>query len=294
MAKFTVVTACRNAARYIEETVTSVLAQSVFRTGQCELEYLVCDGASTDGTLDLLRPFEEQGVSVITEPDAGFYAALAKGLQRATGDYVAYLNAGDILHPEGLSIAAECFKLPDVDWLTGYDAVYNDRSQLVRCWLPYRYRRSLFECGAYGTLLPFVQQESTVWRRALHARLDLGRLGRFRYAGDAYMWKCFATQAELHVVRGLIGGFRVHSGQISERMAEYRHELRSLSRPASVAQRLQCVLDRALWWMPEQIKLRANRSTLIHYDHSRGAWRRGGAGTPISDNSSSGTPAGRP
>ena len=95
MAKFTVVTACKNAARYIEETVTSVLSQSVFLSGHCELEYLVCDGASTDGTQDLVRPYERKGVTLISEPDAGLYAALAKGLQRATGDYVAYLNAGD-------------------------------------------------------------------------------------------------------------------------------------------------------------------------------------------------------
>ena len=59
MTKFTVVTACRNAVRYIEETVKSVLSQSIF----------------------------------LSEPDNGFYAALAKGLQRATGDDLAYLDA---------------------------------------------------------------------------------------------------------------------------------------------------------------------------------------------------------
>src|SRR5436190_23887159 len=102
MPKFTIVTACRNAARYIEETVQSVLSQSVFVSGRCELEYLVCDGASDDGTLDVLQPYEGQGVTVVSERDGGFYQALAKGLQRATGDYVAYLNAGDFLHPAAL------------------------------------------------------------------------------------------------------------------------------------------------------------------------------------------------
>jgi glycosyltransferase involved in cell wall biosynthesis len=66
MRKFTVVTACRNAVRYIEETVRSVLAQSVFRSGQCEVEYLVCDGASTDGTLEILQRFEGEGVRVVS------------------------------------------------------------------------------------------------------------------------------------------------------------------------------------------------------------------------------------
>lgn len=275
MAKFTVVTACRNAARYIEETVESVLAQSLFRSGQCELEYLVCDGASTDGTRDLLRPYAARGVTVVSEPDAGFYAALAKGLQRATGDYVAYLNAGDVLHPAGLGIAAECFELPGVDWLTGYAAIYNEKSQLTRCWLPFRYRRKLFECGAYGTLLPFLQQESTVWRRKLHASVDFGALEKLRYAGDAYLWKCFATASELHVVRGLIGGFRIHRGQISERLGDYLQELRSMSRAPSPVERIQCMAERVLWHLPERLKLSVNRATLIHYDHERQAWQRG-------------------
>jgi glycosyltransferase involved in cell wall biosynthesis len=272
MATFSVVTVCRNAARYIGATVESVLAQALFRSGRCDLEYLVCDGASTDGTLEILRPFESQGVRVLSEPDASLYAALAKGLQCATGDYVAYLNAGDLLHPTGLTIAADCFELPGVEWLTGYGALFSDRAQLVSCWLPYRYRRSLFASGTYGLRLPFVQQESTVWRRRLHAAVDWEALGRLRYAGDAFLWRCFATAADLYVVRGLIGGFRVHAGQISERMQEYREELRGFSRAATPLERLQCLADRALWWAPEQVKLWANRETLLRYHHKRGAW----------------------
>lgn len=275
MVKFTVVTACRNAARYIEETVESVLSQSVFRAGRCELEYLVCDGASTDGTLELLRRYESRGVRVMSEPDAGLYDALAKGLQRASGDYIAYLNAGDMLHPAGLDIAADCFEMPGVDWLTGYGAVLNEAGQLTSCWLPYRYRRGLFACGAYGLQLPFVQQESTLWRRALLDTVDFPALRRLRFAGDAFLWRCFAKAAELQVVRGLIGGFRIHAGQISERMREYRGELRSFSGAASLAERLQCLADRSFWWLPERVKLRANRETLIRYDHARGAWGRG-------------------
>lgn len=273
ISKFTVVTACRNAARCIGETVESVLAQSVFRSARCELEYLVYDGASTDATMEVLRPFETDGVRVTCEADAGFYAALAKGLQTATGDYVAYLNAGDLWHAEGMSVAADCFELPGVDWLTGYAAICNEKSQLTRCWLPYRYRRRLFECGAYGTLLPFLQQESTLWRRKLHAGVDFGFLAGLRYAGDCYLWKCFAGAAALHVVRGLIGGFRVHAGQISERMDEYLRELRTFSRSPSLTERMQCLADRALWWAPEQLKLMYNRDTLIHYDATRRAWR---------------------
>src|SRR5690242_19387264 len=172
MMKFSIVTACRNARSHILETVQSVLSQSVFASGRCEFEYLIYDGASTDGTQEALRPFEREGLTIRSEPDAGFYDALAKGLHRATGDYVAYLNAGDYLHPEGLSVAADCLALPGVDWVTGYAVTYNNRSQVTRSSLPFRFRRKLFECGAYGSLLPALQQESTVWRRSLQGTVD--------------------------------------------------------------------------------------------------------------------------
>src|SRR3989442_317543 len=176
MAKFTVVTVCRNATRYIEETIKSVLSQSVFLSGQCELEYLVCDGASMDGTLDLL-PFA-------------------------------------------------------------------------------------------------VQQESTVWRRSLQACVDFQFLQKLRLAGDAYLWKCFASVSELCIVRGHIGGYRVHRGQLSERLSEYREELRSFSRAPSAIEHMRCLADRLFWTSSERVKFWGNRSTMIVYDHARQAWRR--------------------
>jgi hypothetical protein len=209
----------------------------------------------------------------VSESDAGFYDALAKGLQAVTGDYVAYLNAGDLLHPTGFAVAAECMAMSGVDWVTAYNCVINERSHIVQCALPYRYRKELFECGAYGSLLPFVQQESTLWRRYLHAAVDFGFLANLRFAGDAYLWRCFASQCELHIVRGLIGSFRIHHGQISGRMDDYRQELASFSRTPHALERAQCLVDRALWAMPERIKLLANRSTLISYDHMGQAWR---------------------
>ena len=272
MAKFSVVTACRNAAAYIEQTVESVLQQSVFRSGACQLEYLVCDGASTDGTLERLRPYEKQGVRIVSQPDGGFYAALAKGLQSVSGDYVAYLNAGDFYHPTGLEIAAQCFALPGVSWLTGYGVVYNEASQVTQCSLPFRYRRALFACGAYGSRLPFLQQESTLWRRSLHETVDFAALARMRLAGDSYLWNCFAGRAEVHIVRGQIGGFRVHGGQLSERRTEYLAELASFSRAASLAERVRSAADRAAWWLPERLKCALNRSTMILYDHQAQAW----------------------
>lgn len=274
MPTFTVVTACRNAAPYIEATVASVLDQDAVRDGRCALQYLVCDGASTDDTMARLRAFSGRNLTVVSEPDGGLYAALAKALPRATGDYVAYLNAGDLLHPGAFGIALECFALPGVDWLTGYAVTLNERSQVTACTLPFRYRRDLIGCGAYGRWLPFIQQESTLWRRTLHDTVDFARLATFRYAGDAYLWSRFATVTALHVVRGQIGGFRIHRGQLSENRAAYHAEQRSFSRPPGLGDRLRAAADRALWAMPQRLSGRiADRSTLIVYDHAEQRWR---------------------
>lgn len=63
-----------------------VLDQSLLRSGRAELEYLIFDRASSYGTAEILHSFENRGVTVVSEPDAGFYAALAKGLQETTGN----------------------------------------------------------------------------------------------------------------------------------------------------------------------------------------------------------------
>lgn len=100
MIKFTIVTITYNAALALPRTVDSVLAQT-WRS----VEHIIVDGASTDATLDVARDYARRsdeaacGHSVIvgSEPDRGLYDAMNKGLARATGDYVLFLNAGDYL-----------------------------------------------------------------------------------------------------------------------------------------------------------------------------------------------------
>src|SRR6185369_3797077 len=102
--KFSIITPCRNAERYIGETIESVITQR----GDFDLEYFVIDGASSDRTMEIARGYEHAlrngsfqaacrsvRMEVITEPDSGMYDALVKGLSRVSGDVVAYINADD-------------------------------------------------------------------------------------------------------------------------------------------------------------------------------------------------------
>lgn len=127
--RFSIITVCRNAADTIEDTLQSVTSQSYHH-----VEYIIIDGASTDGTLAVIERYRECIARVVSEPDGGLYDAMNKGLRLATGDYVCFLNAGDRLH-EGDTLARMVHTLqafqPDVTMDTLPDVIYGETA-LVR------------------------------------------------------------------------------------------------------------------------------------------------------------------
>lgn len=270
--RVSIITPCRNAARYIGQTVESVLAQSVFKSGRADLEYIVCDGASTDDTIRIVREFDTRAITIISEPDRTMYEALTKGLARASGDVVGYLNAGDYYHPFALEVVADVFQNRKISWMTGFAAIYNEAGAIVEAVLPYRYRRRLFACGAYGQLLPFIEQESTFWRRALHEHLDYGVLAQMRYAGDYYLWEKFSRHVELCVVEAILGGFRKHPGQLSENLDAYLDEVRAITRKPNLVDFVVARWDALLWNFSTGTKKRFNREWLLRYNHATRQW----------------------
>lgn len=86
-------TACKNAAEFIDNTLQSVLNQNY-----PDLEYIVVDGGSTDGTQQIIEPYLDRLAYYVSEPDGGQYEAIQRGLARATGDVMCWLNADDIFY----------------------------------------------------------------------------------------------------------------------------------------------------------------------------------------------------
>ena len=91
--KLSVITIVYNNVSDIERTLLSVLNQTY-----ANIEYIIIDGASTDGTMDILRSYESRLSRLISEKDAGIYDAMNKGLLEATGDYVLFMNSGDEIY----------------------------------------------------------------------------------------------------------------------------------------------------------------------------------------------------
>lgn len=87
-----IITVCRNEVSRIQRTIDSVMQQS-----DSDFEWIIVDGASTDGTLQLLQSYQPRISLLISEPDRGLYDAMNKGIRMASGEFVLFLNAGDYL-----------------------------------------------------------------------------------------------------------------------------------------------------------------------------------------------------
>ena len=92
---FSVITVTYNAADVIEDTIQSVISQTYHH-----IEYIIIDGQSTDGTMDIIQKYRDRIDTVVSESDKGLYDAMNKGMRRATGDYLCFLNAGDSFHED--------------------------------------------------------------------------------------------------------------------------------------------------------------------------------------------------
>lgn len=90
LPKISVITVARNDVAHIEQTMLSVLGQTYGN-----VEYIVIDGGSTDGTVDIIKKYADKLAYWVSEPDGGIYPAMNKGLQHATGEWVNFMNSGD-------------------------------------------------------------------------------------------------------------------------------------------------------------------------------------------------------
>lgn len=221
LPRISVVTPVFNGCEHIAATLESVLNQ-----GYPELEYIVVDGGSTDGTLEIIRSYQfrkdlSQEISlVISEPDRGMYDAIAKGFERATGEIFCYLNADDLFECGGLRPVGEYFaRHPETQVIYHEDAVLVDGWKFPNVRQP----ENVGTADLLGAHILF--QDGVFFRRTAYEAIG-GVRRDLKLAGDFDLW--LRLSAHFRFVRrpGHVSCFRIRPGQLSSRMDLYHHEMR--------------------------------------------------------------------
>ncbi|NIS70622.1 MAG: glycosyltransferase [Proteobacteria bacterium] len=213
--KISIVTPSYNQAKFLEDCICSVLNQNC-----SNIEHVIIDGASTDGSVSIIRKHEDHLAYWVSEPDKGQYDALNKGFAKTTGEIMAWLNSDDKYTAWALSVVADVFScFPEVEWITSaYPIVWNEKGQAIGCHYCGGFNRKSFLRGA-NLCRPsryagsWIQQESTFWRRSLWERAGSFVEASLQFAGDFELWARFFQYADIYAVGAPLGGFRSHGNQ---------------------------------------------------------------------------------
>lgn len=209
LPRISIVTPVLNAKPFIEQTILSVLHQSY-----PELEYIIIDGGSTDGTVDIIRRYERDIAHWVSESDRGQSHALNKGFVKATGDVFTWLNADEEYYPGTLRTVGEAFATdPELDIAFGNRVVTNVEGQVIKLGKVPRIHPRHLALFAHGLLY----SDATFWSSRIHrlnGQLDEENFPHLAMDVDWFM------RLSLHVgkwqrLEGYLSAFKHHDGRKS-------------------------------------------------------------------------------
>jgi glycosyltransferase involved in cell wall biosynthesis len=192
-----------NRANFLKEAIESVLNQN------CAAEHVIIDGGSTDGTLDLLAHYKH--LSVMSEPDAGMYDALNKGIARSTGEIVGFLNSDDLFEAKSFESALEAFKAePRAEAVTGKAVTFEDgrSGRRILKMLPAVNSHDIARQLTIG--VPIIN--AWFFRRSVIDRIGAFDLN-FRISADRdFLIRCYQHEITIHSVNRVFYQYRQHAG----------------------------------------------------------------------------------
>ena len=212
MPKLTIITIVYNNVRDIERTINSVINQTYKK-----IEYIIIDGKSTDGTLDIVEKYSNQISKIVSEPDKGIYDAMNKGLALATGDYVLFMNSGDEIYDE--HAVQEVFdSSPGADIYYGETEMYNDNWESLgrrRHEAPEQFDWTSFKYGMN------ISHQAIYIRKSILTPYDL----KYKYSSDIdWIIKAAKKSSNIvnvhrYVAKYLVGGMskKKHRESLKER-----------------------------------------------------------------------------
>jgi glycosyltransferase involved in cell wall biosynthesis len=200
LPRVTIVTPSYNQAQYVGWTARSVLLQRY-----PNLEYIIMDGGSTDGTMDVLAPYADRLAHLVSEKDKGQSDAVHKGFARSTGDIMAYLNSDDMLAPNALHTVARFFAdHPDVDAVYSHRVTVDGFNRVKWYWILPQHR------DWYQSRWDLIPQETCFWRRRMYEKCGNVDPG-YRFALDYDLFvRYMKGGAQFVRLERFLGVFREH------------------------------------------------------------------------------------
>ena len=209
--RISIVTPSLNQAAFLPRTLESVLSQE----GDFDLEYVVQDGGSTDGSVELLRRYEGR-ISLRVEKDSGQSDAINRGLRRTTGDIVGWVNSDDLLLPGALARVAAAFAAnPGAAWLHGGCEIVDEHDRPIRRWITaYKDLRCRHYSRRALLVENFVSQMTVFWRRSAMERVGLLDES-LRYTFDYEYWLRLSALGDPLFLPERIAAFRWYTSSKS-------------------------------------------------------------------------------
>ena len=211
LPKLTVVTPCFNQGKFIQECIESVLGQ-----GYKNLEYIVIDGGSTDGSVNIIRKYEKylhywESLSLETP-----FQALNRGFKQSSGELMAAISADNVYQPYAFESISRIFKTyPTVSWLTGRrNSIDEDGYCNSIDWFTPVYKREMYLNGHF--IDPSISSSSVFWRRKLWEVAGGHYVENWKFAADVDLWRRFYRYERLYSVNALLSSEREHDDQRSK------------------------------------------------------------------------------
>ncbi len=198
--KISIVTPSYNQAQFLERTILSILNQNY-----PNLEYIIIDGGSTDGSVEIIKKYEKYLAYWVSERDRGQTQAINKGFEKATGDIFAYLNSDDIYMPGTLFKVAEKFKnYPEADMFYGNIYFIDEGDNILD---ELRFTKTSLSAMIYegGQM----HQTAVFWTKDVYKKVG-GFDEKFRFCMDTDFFCRVAKEGKLFHIRDTLAAFRLH------------------------------------------------------------------------------------